>query len=77
MIDVKNNYRDNYNDTKCRKCDAETETREHTLEECPGIHKDNSTKVTKNDIFQDEHTELRTTVEKITFTMKILDEQTK
>ena len=77
MIDVKNNFRGKYNDTKCRKCDAETETQEHILEECPGIHKDNSTKVTRNDIFQDEHTALKATIGKITHIMKILDEQTK
>jgi len=77
MLDVKNNYRGKYNDTKCRKCDAETETQEHILEECPGIHKDNSTKATRNDIFQDEHTKLRATVEKITVIMRKLDEQTK
>jgi Zn finger protein HypA/HybF involved in hydrogenase expression len=52
MLDVKNNYRDKYNDTKCRKCDAETETQEHILEECPGIHKDNSTKVKEMTYFK-------------------------
>ena len=77
MLDVKNNNRGKYNDIKCRKCDAETETQEHILQECPGIHKDDSTKVTTNDIFQDEHTKLRTTIEKIICIMKILDEQTK
>jgi hypothetical protein len=66
MLDVKNNYRGKYNDTKCRKCDAGTETREQILEECLSIHKDNSTKVKRNDIFQDEHTALRATIEKIT-----------
>ena len=66
MLDVKINYRGKYNDVICRKCGEPTETQEHILDECKGIHTNNTSKVNKTDIFCNDHTELRDTVNKIT-----------
>ena len=76
MLDVKNNYRGKHNNVTCRKCGEPTETQEHILEECKGIHTNNTTKVNKTDIFCNDHTDLRDTANKITNIMKKLHENT-
>ena len=76
MLDVKNNYRGKHNNVTCRKCDEPTETQEHILDECKGIHTNNTTKVNKTDIFCNDHTDLRDTANKIANTMKKLHENT-
>ena len=43
MLDVKNNYRGKHNNVTCRKCGETTETQEHILDECKGIHTNNTT----------------------------------
>ena len=45
MLDVKNNFRGKYKDTKCRKCTETVESQEHVLETCTGIHDDDTTKI--------------------------------
>ena len=42
MLPVKNNFRNKYKDIICRGCKAEIETQQHVLENCPEIHKDNT-----------------------------------
>ena len=62
MLDVKNNFRGKYKDTKCRKCPENIETQELVLETCPGIHNDPSTKITTNDIFENDTKKLKNTL---------------
>ena len=38
MLDVKNNFRGKYNDTKLRRCTYTIESQEHVIETCIGIH---------------------------------------
>ena len=56
MLDVKNNYRGKHNDLRCRGYRTNDETQEHILNECMGIHDHQTTKVTNENIF-DENTE--------------------
>ncbi len=72
MIDVKNNFRGKYRDTTCRLCKEHTENQEHVLTECHNIHKDNTTKVHTNDIFEEDPTKLKETANKIYKISKIL-----
>ena len=55
----KKNFKGKYKDTKCRKCPENIETQEHVLETCPGIHNDPSTKITTNDIFENDTKKLK------------------
>jgi hypothetical protein len=61
MIPVKNNFRNQYKDTICRGCKAETETQEHILTECGQLHKDQTTKVENEDYFSEDINTLRKT----------------
>ena len=54
MLEIKNNFRGKCKDTKCRKCPETIETQEHVLETFPGIHNDPSTKITTNNIFEND-----------------------
>ena len=74
MLDVKNNFRGKYKDTKCRKCTETIESQEHVLETCTGIHDDDTTKINTNDIFDSNPTNLKTTAKQLT---KILEKLNK
>ena len=65
MIDVKNNFRNKYNDLSCRACGVEDETQEHVLESCPVIHLSGDSKVRRSDVFEEDPEELKTTARKI------------
>ena len=56
------NFRGKYKDTKCPE---NIETQEHVLETCPGIHTDPSTKITTNEIIENDTNKLKTTSTKI------------
>ena len=66
MLDAKNNFRGKYKDTKCRKCPENIETQE----QCPRNMSRNtywpSTKITTNEIFENDTKKLKTTSTKIT-----------
>ncbi len=47
MLKVKNNYKNWQNNILCRMCKITEETENHILEECQGLRKHDSTKVTK------------------------------
>ncbi len=64
MIDVKNNFRGKYKDTTCRMCKNQLENQEHVLTECHNIHKDNTTKIYTNDIFEEDPNKLKKNCEK-------------
>ncbi len=38
----------------CRVCTKEVETQQHILEECVELHEDWTTKVTKDDLFEED-----------------------
>ena len=68
MLDVKKKTSEA--NTKCRKCPENIETQEHVIETCPGIHNDPSTKITTNDIFENDTKKLKNTSTKITKILK-------
>ena len=51
MIQVKKNYKNMFKDLICRGCGSNNETQDHILNECKGIHKDDSTKVSVEMLF--------------------------
>ena len=71
MIDVKNNYRNKYTNTQCRKCNQTTETQKLILEECQEVHTRDETKVTRN-TFKNNPEKLKTTAQKIRHILKTL-----
>ena len=62
MLDVKNNFRGKYKDTKCRKCTETIKSQEHVLETCTGIHDDDTTKININGIFDSKTTNENTRI---------------
>ena len=51
MFPAKNNFRSAHPSLTCRFCPHDEETQEHLLQECPGVHSDETTKVKKEDFF--------------------------
>ena len=64
MLDVKNNFRGKYKDNICRGCGT-TETQEHVLNECTGIHNNQESKVQLQEIFDENTEQLKGKAEKI------------
>ncbi len=58
MIKVKENYKKikkkGQRNLICRVCRTEVETWQHILEECIELHEDETSKVTKDDIFKED-----------------------
>ena len=65
MLDIKNNFRNKYPNTQCRACNDSIETQEHVLEECPAIHTEENSKVTKEEIAQEDSESLKDVCRKI------------
>ena len=65
MLDVKNNFRNKYSNTKCRGCGQDEETQQHVLETCQTLHSDHTLSVSKVEIFKDKQTELKDIATKI------------
>ena len=65
MLDIKNNYRNKYKDLTCRACKKEPETQEHVMEKCSTIHKDPTTTVPNEDLFEENTQTLRITAKKV------------
>ena len=61
MLDVKNNFRGKYKDTKFCKCTKTVESQEHVLATCTVIHDDDTTKIKINYIFDSNPTNLKAT----------------
>ena len=51
MLQVKQNYKNKYKGMVCRGCGQEEETQNHILQECIQIHKDEHTKTTIQELF--------------------------
>ena len=65
MLDIKNNFRGKYQDSKCRGCGIEIETQDHVLTDCKTIHQNNNTKVPLSTIFTENTKTLKKTAKKI------------
>ena len=65
MLDTKLNYKNKYPNKMCRMCNTETETQEHVLQDCKTLHPDNTTKITTNQIFEENTDKLRNTATQI------------
>jgi hypothetical protein len=65
MLPVKNNFRNQHKDNKCRGCKADNETQLQVLQFCKEIHKDESTKVRPNQFFTDDIQTLKKAAENI------------
>ena len=74
MLDTKNNFRGKYNNITCRGCGANDETQAHVLNECRTLHQQPGTKVTEEEIFDEDVTTLKRVAEKIQVTMKRLQQ---
>ena len=74
MLKVKANYKNGHTDLMCSKCKKEPETQKHILEECPGIHTDEATKVPKHLIFSEDPGTLKVIADKISKIMDKLSE---
>ena len=57
-------------------CNTEPESQEHVLQECEILHLENSTKVTTNQIFEENTDKLRKTATIIQSVMEKLTKQT-
>ena len=54
MINVKNNYKTKYKgNMKCRGCGLTDESQKHVLEECTELHRNDSSKVPNEQLFDD------------------------
>ena len=73
MIKVKGNYKNGNANLMCRACKTESETQQHVLEECPEIHKDPSTKITKSQLFSEDTGTLRSIAKKLDEILKTLE----
>ena len=78
MLDVKNNYRNKHRTITCRACNEEPETQEHALEECHQLHKEDGSKVTKDQVFSNDIELLREISQKVINIIETLkkDEET-
>ena len=62
MMKVKGNYKNEHkNDLRCRQCKNIIETQQHSLEECPGLHPNDDTKITPEILFSDSIETLKIT----------------
>ena len=65
MIKVKGNYKNGHQNLTCRLCGADEESQNHILEECQVIHPDETNKVSRHQLFNDNTDALRLTAQKI------------
>ena len=77
MLEVKNNFRNMYDNLTCRLCKKTEETQEHIMEECEVIHRDESLKTTREQVFTTDPSKLKEVVKKIEKVMTILQDQGK
>ncbi len=55
MLKVKNNYKKGQQNLLYRRCKITEETQQHILEECWCLRPDDSTEVTKEDLFNEKN----------------------
>ena len=65
MLPVKRNYKSSFeNKMECRACKESEENQKHVLQECHELHKDESTTVSLEEIFDEEPVKLKITAKK-------------
>ena len=74
MLPVKNNFRNQHKDNLCRGCKAEIESQQHVLQECSGIHKNDTTRVTPTQFFTEDIQTLQKTFDNIYLILKELEQ---
>ena len=65
MIKVKGNYKNGHQNLNCRLCGTDEETQTHILEECHVMHPDETNKVSRHQLFDENTDALRLTAQKI------------
>ena len=75
MLEVKNNFKNMYDNLTCRMCNKMEETQEHIMEECEVIHRDESLKTTREQVFTTDPSKLKEVVKKIDKVMAILQDR--
>ena len=75
MLRIKGNYKNEYPNQTCRLCHTQPETHQHILEECPVLHKNDDSKVTVKEIFNENVSSLKTTCKKLEAIMTQLEEK--
>jgi len=70
MIDTKCNFKNKYENTKCRHCKTEDETQEHILTQCRILHTENENKINYNMIKTMSNTILREIAKKANYVMQ-------
>ena len=74
MLKVKMNYKKGQKDLSCRICKKTEETQHHILEECEDLHQEETTKVTKLDLFNEGIQHLREVAKRIQTIMNKLEQ---
>ena len=54
MIKVKGNHKNEHTDLNCRMCKNAEETQAHILKQCPALHPNDTVKVTKHQLFNED-----------------------
>ena len=73
MTKVKGNYKNGHQNLQCRKCNINIESQTHCLEECTGLHPDNNTKITLENLFSDATESLKNSAKEIERILEILE----
>ncbi len=75
-LKVQNNYKKGQKDLLCRICKTTEVTQHHILEECLGLHPDDSTTITKEDLFNEKIPKLTEIAKLIEITINLEQAQT-
>ena len=74
MIKVKGNYKNGHPNLICRLCGEKEETQTHILEECPTMHPNDTNKVSRHQLFNEDAGALRQTAHNLNQIMEKLGE---
>ena len=75
MLDVKGNYKNKYQDNRCRQCQKEEETQNHVLAECERTRETNNT-ITTQELFEEDPEKLMKTAKRIEVIMNQINNPT-
>ena len=76
MLDIKANYKNKYKpNLQCSVCKKEIEDQNHIFEKCEKIHRENETRISKDDLYNEDIKEIRNTGNKIKEILRIIEEQ--
>ena len=70
MLKVKNNYKAAHPNNICRMCKLKEETQDHVLSECPVIHINEDSKITKEEVFSEDYKKLQAIARNISNTIE-------